>query len=385
VQRFYFDHNATTPVAPELLAILLPLLAEDFGNASSIHHYGQQARARLDQARRQTAALLGADAKEIVFTSGGTESDNLALFGVLRGRPDGPKHIVTSAIEHPAVLNACARLEREGVEVTYLSPSPEGLIDPDAVRRALRPHTLLISVMHVNNELGTVQPLADIARVAREAGVPVHSDGVQASGRIPVNVRELGVDLYSISAHKMYAPKGAGALYVRKDLALQPLQYGGRHEAQRRAGTENVPGCAALGWACENAPLDDMPRLAALRDRLESAVVARIPGVSVNGAGAPRAANTSNLRFDGIGGEAMVIALDLRGFAVSSGSACSSGAVEPSHVLLAIGLTKEQARSSVRISLGRSNTVEQVDGLVEAIAESVAHLRRLSPSVLAHA
>jgi cysteine desulfurase len=383
VRHFYFDHNATTPVAPELLTVFVPALTEDFGNASSIHYYGQEARARLDDARRQTATLLGADPREIVFTSGGTEADNLALFGTLR-RVSGPRHLITTAIEHPAVLNACAQLEREGVEVTYLAPSPQGLIDPGQVRRALRPSTCVISVMHVNNELGTVQPLAEIGAIAREAGVPFHSDGVQAAGRLPASVRDLGVDLYSMSAHKMYAPKGAGALYVRKGVELAPVQYGGRHEGQRRAGTENVPGCVALGWACEHPSIDDMPRLAVLRDHLEAAVLDRLPGVAVNGAGAPRAANTTNLRFDGIGGEAMVIALDLRGFAVSSGSACSSGAVEPSHVLLAIGLTPEQARASVRISLGRTNTAEQVDALVEAIVDSVVHLRRLSPSAVSH-
>jgi cysteine desulfurase len=377
VQRSYFDHNATTPVTQEVLEALMPVLAEDFGNASSIHQDGQRARQRLDVARRNMAALLGARDREIVFTSGGTESDNLAIFGVARGR-----HVVTTAIEHPAVLNACSQLE-----ATFVRPDSRGVVDPDDIRRAIRPDTALVSVVHVNNEIGTVQPITEIARVARDAGVAFHSDGVQAAGRIPIDVNALGVDLYSISAHKMYAPKGAGALFVRKGIALEPLLYGGRHEQQRRAGTENVPGCHALGVACKAAARDlatESARLAELRARLESRLLREVPDIRIVGADALRVPNTTNLLFDGIGGEAMVIALDIRGFAVSSGSACSSGAVEPSHVLLALGLTPEEARSSVRISLGRSNTAEQVDALVGAIAEAAAHLRRLSPTYAAH-
>ena len=377
MQRFYFDHNATTPVIQEVLEALMPVMADDFGNASSIHQDGQRARQRLDEARRMTAALLGTGEREIVFTSGGTEADNLAVFGTARRR-----HVVTTAIEHPAVLNACAQLD-----ATFIRPDANGVVDPDDVRRALRPDTGLVSVMHVNNETGTIQPVAEIARVAHEAGIAFHSDGVQAAGRLAVDVNALGVDLYSISAHKMYAPKGAGALYVRKGTMLAPMLFGGRHEQQRRAGTENVPGCYALGVASAIASRDaaaESARLAGLRDRLESGVLRRVPDVRVIGAAAPRVPNTTNLLFDGIGGEAMVIALDIRGFAVSSGSACSSGAVEPSHVLLALGLTREQARSSVRISIGRSNTAEQVEALVDAIAEAAAHLRRLSPTYAAH-
>jgi cysteine desulfurase len=388
VPRFYFDHNATTPVAQPILDVLLAVLVDDFGNASSIHYDGQRARHRLEQARRQVARLLGTDPKEIVFTSGGTEADNLAIFGVLRQPDRRGNHVVTSAIEHPAVLNACAELEREGVEVTYVRPDARGVVEPDAVQRALRADTVLVSIMHVNNELGTVQPLAEIAEIARSAGVLMHSDGVQAAGRLAVNMHDLGVDLYSISAHKMYAPKGAGALFVRNEVALQPIMYGGRHERQRRAGTENVPGCVALGGACEMAGQElalEAARISALRDRFEEGVRERLGrGVEVNGAGAPRIANTTNLQLQGIGGDAIVIALDLKGFSISTGSACSSGAVEPSHVLTAIGLRPDQARSSVRISLGRMNTVEQVDALIDAFAEVAAHLRRLSPVSVAY-
>jgi cysteine desulfurase len=375
VDRFYFDHNATTPVSPEVLDAFTAALAEVYGNASSIHHYGQVAKKRLEEARREVAALLNADPAGIIFVSGGTEADNLAVFGAVRASGKPARHVVTTAIEHPAVLNACAQLVREGVEVTYVRPSPGGIVDPDDVRRAVRPGTVLVSVMHANNELGTVQPVAEIARIARESGALMHSDGVQAAARIPVDVQALGIDLYSITGHKFSAPKGIGALFVRQGVRLTPLQYGGHHERDFRAGTENVPGAVALGCA---AKLTDGP--AALRDRLERGILARVPATAVNGAGAPRTPNTSNIRFDGVNGEAMLIALDLRGFAVSSGAACSSGAAEPSHVLTAIGLTREQARSSLRFSLGRGNDEAQVDALVEAVAESAAHLRRLSPA-----
>ncbi|HVW08181.1 MAG TPA: cysteine desulfurase family protein [Bryobacteraceae bacterium] len=379
MQHFYFDHNAASPVAPEVLRDLTDAMAEVFGNASSIHHFGQAAKRRLEAARRRVAARLGCSDREIVFTSGGTESDNLAIFGVARGGG----HIVTTSIEHPAVLNACAQLEREGVEVTWLPVSFDGRVDAEDVRRALRPNTALISAMHVNNETGVLQPVAEIAQVARAAGIPFHSDGVQAGGRIPVNVRDLGIDLYSISGHKFGAPKGVGVLYVRKGVDLAPLLHGGRHERSRRAGTENVVGAGALARAMELT--FEWETLAALRDRLEAGILERVPGTTVNGNRAYRAPNTSNIRFEAIEGEAMVIALDLRGYAVSSGSACSSGAVEPSHVLLAMGLSPDEARSSVRFSLGPGNTAEQVDGLVEAVADSAAHLRRISPVALSSA
>ena len=388
MERYYFDHNATTPVSPEVIQTMLGCLAEVYGNASSIHHFGQMAKQRLELARRQTAALANCQPQEIVFTSGGTEADNLALFGVVRHAKRPQRHMVATAIEHPAVLNACAQLEREGVEVTYVRVGASGVVDPDDIRRAVRPSTLLVSVMHANNELGTVQPIAEIARITREGGMYLHSDGVQALGKIPVDVQNLGVDLYSISGHKIYSPKGLGALFVRKGTRIDPILFGGHHERERRPGTENVPGAVALGCAAEVAARDLASQgadLAGLRDCLENGILARIPGTGVNGARQHRTPNTSNIYFDGIDGEALVIALDLHGFAVSTGAACSSGAVEPSHVLTAIGLTPERARSSIRFSLGRSNSREQVDALTHAVEDAVRHLRKISPVVHAHA
>lgn len=374
--RFYFDHNATTSVSPEVREALGAALCEVYGNASSVHREGQQARHLLDAARAQVAALVGGAPREIVFTSGGTEAANLALFGVLRGCAGA--HLVTTAIEHPAVLNAARELEKEGVAVTFVAPDGAGVVSRSSVAQAIRPETALVSVMHANNETGIIQPVAEIAAIARERGILMHSDGVQAAGKIPVDAAALGVDLYSISGHKFHAPKGIGALWVRAGVKLRAMQFGGRHEAGRRAGTENVPGAVAMGVAAST--VRPAAGTGLLRGRLEAAVSARIAGVVINGAGAPRLPNTSNICFHGIEGEAVVIALDLKGFAISSGSACSSGAVEPSHVLLAMGQTPEQARSSVRISLGEGNTAGQVDLLVEALEAAVAHLRRLSPA-----
>ncbi|MFN7922947.1 MAG: cysteine desulfurase family protein [Bryobacteraceae bacterium] len=375
VTRYYFDHNATGPVHPEVAEVFASAMRETFGNASSVHREGQAARQRIERAREQVAAFLGCSVKEVVFTSGGTESDNLAIFGVAR-RTAERRHVITTAIEHPAVLNTCAQLEREGVEVTYVQPLRSGVVDPEAVRRQLRPHTVLVSVMHANNETGVMQPVNEIGAIARNAGILFHSDGVQAAGKVPLRLADAPIDLYSISGHKFGAPKGVGALFVRSGVELQPTQFGGKHERSRRAGTENVPGIIALGAACTVPHEQDV---SALRDRLEQGILSRVRDATVSGAGADRLPNTSNIRFDGIEGEAVVISLDLKGFAVSSGSACSSGAVEPSHVLLAMGLTPEQAKSSVRFSLGPGNTVEQVDRLVEAVEQSVTHLRRISP------
>jgi len=373
VQRYYFDHNATTPVSPEVLEAMMPLMTDVYGNASSIHHFGQRARQALDQARRNVATLLGAIPEEIVFTSGGTEADNLALFGIAR---DG--HAITTTVEHPAVLSAASQLG----SVTLVPVDGRGVVDPEAILKAIRKDTRLISVMHANNELGVIQPVEEIAKIARDAGVAFHSDGVQAAGKVPVNVPKLGAQLYSISGHKFYGPKGVGALYVKKGMALRALVYGGHQERDRRAGTENVAGAVGLGraaqWIVEYGS-DERTRVEGLRDRLEQGILDRVPDSYVNGAGAKRVPNTSNVRFDGIDTEPLLIALDLKGFAVSSGSACSSGAAEPSHVLKAIGLTAEQARSSLRFSLGRSNTVEQVDALIDAVVESVARLRKLAP------
>lgn len=354
---------------------MLPVMTEVYGNASSIHHFGQTARKMLDDARKQVAGMLGAEPQEIVFTSGGTEADNLAILGVASGTAG---HVVTTTFEHPAVLAAAGQLDH-----TLVPVDAHGMVDPDAIRRALRPETKVISVMHANNEVGTIQPIAEIAQIAAEAGVLMHSDGVQAVGKLPVNVAELGVGLYAISGHKIGAPKGVGALYVRKGVALRPMMFGGRHERERRAGTENVAGIVALGraaeWLADEGDAETR-RQGALRDRLERSILDRIPDTRVNGAGSRRVTNTTNIRFEGIDSDALLIALDLTGFAVSSGAACSSGAPEPSHVLLAMGLNRLEARSSIRFSLGRSNTIEQVDALVEALVDSVAHLRKLAPA-----
>lgn len=361
----YFDHNATTPIAPEVLETLARVQAEVFGNPSSIHTWGQQARKEVESARAAVARMLGCAPKEVVFTSGGTEADNLAVLGA----PEG--HVITTAIEHPAVLEA-ARLR--GADLVRVDG--QGRVDPDDVRRALRPDTVLISVMHANNETGVLQPLEEIAAVAREAGVLLHSDGVQAAGRMGVDVKALGVDLYSMSGHKLYAPKGVGALYVREGVKLEARQVGGRHERERRAGTENVPGIAALGAAAS------LPRaeLAPLRDRLEEIVLERIPDVIIHGRGAPRVPNTTNMALLGVEAEALLIALDLAGFAVSTGAACSSGATRPSHVLEAMGVPPAVSKASIRISLGRGNTLEDVEALAAALEKAVARLRKLSPA-----
>ncbi len=377
----YLDHNSTTPVDPRVLAAMLPYLAENFGNANSIHSSGQRARAAVDAARQSVAELLGAKASEIVFTCGGTEADNLAIFGIVNPCDQPRKHVVTTAIEHHAVLNTAQALEKQGVDVTYVPVNREGLVDPDDIREAIRPETVLISVMLANNEIGTIQPVAEIGRIAAEEDIYFHCDAVQAAGKMRVDVKELGVDLLSISGHKLYAPKGVGALFVRTGTELGPMFFGGHHERDRRPGTENVPGIVGLGKAVELAMqnLDaDVVRLAALRDRFENALLA-LPGVRVNGSVRERAPNTSNLSFEAAGGEALVIALDLQGVMCSSGAACSSGAVEPSHVLTAMGLTPEQARSSLRFSLGRPTTEHEIDEAIRIIPPVVERLRALSP------
>ena len=381
MQHFYFDHNATTPVAPEVMETMVSCLGQVYGNASSIHHFGQAAKQKLETARRQLAAFIHANPADLIFTSGGTEADNMAILGVARAAAGPQRHIITTAIEHPAVISACQQLEKEGVALTRLRVGASGVVQPDDLDRAIRPGTVLVSIMHANNEIGTVQPIAEIARITRSHGIPLHVDGVQALGKISVDVETLGADLYSMSGHKLYAPKGVGALWVRKGTRLAPITFGGHHERDRRPGTENVPGIVSLGAAAELAGRSlaaDCERLSALRDRFETAVLERISGSGVNGARWNRVPNTSNIYFDGVDGEALVIALDLRGFAVSTGAACSSGALTPSHVLTAIGLSSDRARASMRFSLGRSNTAQQVDALVEALEASVAHLRRIS-------
>jgi cysteine desulfurase len=380
--RIYLDHNATTPVDPAVLDAMLPYFAETFGNASSIHSPGQRARGAVDSARASVAALLGAKPSEIVFTSGGTESDNLALFGVAAASQEPRKHIITTAIEHHAVLNAAQALEKLGVEVTYIPISREGIVDPEYIRRALKPETILISVMHANNELGTIQPIEEIGDIAAAADVWFHCDAVQTAGKLPLDVNCLAVDLLSISAHKIYGPKGVGALYVRSGTPLEPQFHGGHHERDRRPGTENVPGIVGLGKAADLARKNlqaDSASIATLRDRLEDALLATCGDARVNGNRALRVANTSNVSFHAAGGEALVIALDLQGIACSTGAACSSGAVGPSHVLMAIGLSPDEARSSLRFSLGRTTTSEEIDQIIALIPRAVERLRALSP------
>jgi cysteine desulfurase len=378
MRRVYMDANATTPLLPEVFDAMRPYFIEQFGNASSIHQQGQQARAAVDHAREQVAKLLNGRSSEIVFTSGGTESDNLALFGVVKSG----EHLITTAIEHHAVLHAAQEMEKRGVAVTFLPCTSSGLIEPSTLEAALQPNTRLVSVMLANNETGTIQPIAELARIAKTAGALFHTDAVQAAGKLPLDLKgELkDVDLLTISGHKMYAPQGTGILFVRRSVRLAPLFHGGTHERQRRAGTENLPGIVALGKAAEIAAGFDPSGIAALRDRLEQTLLREIDGCGVNGAGTPRVANTTNLYFDHVEAEALVIALDLKGLSVSGGSACQSGATEPSHVLTAMGLSPARARASIRFSLSKLTTADDVDFALSLIPDAVARLRRLSPA-----
>ena len=379
MHRVYLDNNATTPVLPEVFEAMRPYFGERFGNASSIHHHGQETRAAVEDARESVADLLGCSASEIVFTSGGTESDNLAVAGWVAAGD----HVITSSIEHHAVLHACKHLEKLGCEVTILPVDGRGLIDPSDVRRALRPNTKLVSVMMANNETGVLQPVEEIGKIASEASVLFHTDAVQAATKVPIKVRQIGCDALSISGHKIHAPQGVGALYVKKGTRIQPLFHGGRHERSRRAGTENVPGIVALGKAAELATeglnRGDGQKMAAKRDRLEQAILAQVDEAGVNGEGAARVPNTTNIHFDHIEGESLVIALDLKGLAVSTGAACSSGAIEPSHVLVAMGLRPDQARASIRFSLGKQTTESEIDFALALVPETVARLRAISP------
>jgi len=384
--RVYLDYNATTPVAPAVLEAMLPFLSDNFGNAGSVHTPGQRARAAVDAARESVAALICAKPGEIVFTSGGTEADNLALFGSVAASAKPRKHIITTAIEHHAILHSCEELERQGVEVTVVpvgqSGNSQGIVDPEDIRRALRPETILISAMHANNELGVIQPIEEIGRIATAAGVRFHCDAVQSAGKVPLDVNCLGVDLLSISAHKFCGPKGVGALYVRSGTPLAPRFFGGHAERDRRPGTENVPGIVGIGKAAELARTllaEDSARIGALRDRLEMALLERIPAARVNGDRSHRVPNTTNMSFPGAGGEALLISLDLQGIACSTGAACSSGSTEPSHVLLAAGLSRDDARSSLRFSLGRPTTAEEIDCAISVIPSVVERIRALSP------
>jgi cysteine desulfurase len=380
--RLYLDHNATTPVAPAVADAVARTLGEEFGNPSSVHHFGQRAKAALDEARSTVALLIGAEPSEVVFTSGGTESDNLALRGAAEAlEPTGRRHLVASAIEHEAVLNTVKALARRGWSATLLPVGASGIVEVSALEAAITPQTAIVSVMHANNEIGTVQPVAALAAVARRHGALMHTDAVQSAGKIPVRVGDLGVDLLTLSAHKCSGPKGAGALWIRRGTRMTAILTGGRHERNRRAGTENVPALVGFGVAAALAreKLEgEAARLGALRDRLEEGVLASVPGTAVNGAREPRVPNTTNISFEGVEAESLLIALDLEGIAVSTGSACSSGTLEPSHVLRAMGLPPHRAQSSIRFSLGATTTAFEIDRVLELLPGAVAKLRQLT-------
>jgi cysteine desulfurase len=380
--RAYFDHNATTPVDPAVLEVVVRTLRDDFGNASSVHHFGQRAKAVLDDARTAVSRLLGGEPSEVVFTSGGTESDNFALRGAGEAlEPTGRKHLIATTIEHEAVLVTLKALARRGWKTTLLPVGPTGIVSPDALRDAITPDTAVVSVMHANNEIGTIQPIAELAEIAHAHGALFHTDAVQSAGKIRVDVRALGPDLVSISGHKFYGPKGAGALWIRRGTRIAAILTGGKHERSRRAGTENVAGIAGLGAAAQLAikKLDaEAKRLGALRDRLEAEVMAIVPGTVVNGARTPRVPNTTNISFEGIEAESLLIALDLEGIAVSTGSACSSGTLEPSHVLRAMGFPPHRTQNSIRISLGAGNTDDEVDEFLEKLPKVVGKLRMVT-------
>jgi cysteine desulfurase len=388
MRHIYMDANATTPLLPEVFEAMRPFYMEHYGNASSIHQHGQHARAAVDHARDSVAHLLHCRASEIVFTSGGTESDNLALFGILQPDATGQKpHLITTSIEHDAILRAAEALEKN-IEVSFLPSNPQGLIEPAALAAAIRSNTRLVSVMFANNETGVIQPIAELAAIAHQAGALFHTDAVQAAGKLALDLSPRGplkdVDLLTLSGHKIHAPKGVGVLFVRRSVRLSPMMHGGSHERQRRAGTENVAGIVGIGKAAELAgqwlAADGPAQLAALRDRLEQGILAQVDEAGINGAGAPRVANTTNLYFDHVEAEALVIALDLKGLSISGGSACQSGATEPSHVLTAMGLSPARARASIRFSLSKLTTEEEIDEALKLIPSAVARLRELSPA-----
>ncbi len=375
------DHSATTPVDPQVLQAMLPYFSERFGNASSLHSFGLEAKEALEEAREKVAALLGAKAGEIVFTSGGTESDNLALKGIARKNRERGKHIITTSFEHPAVLETCRALGKEGFEVTYLPVNAGGLVDPAAVEAAIRPDTILISVMHANNEIGTIQPIEEIGRIAAERDIYLHTDAVQSAGKIPVDVDAMGVDLLSISAHKLYGPKGVGALYIRRGSNIASIVQGGGHELGLRSGTENIPGIVGLGRAaqlCLERMEEDGRRLSSLSSRLAGDVLQRVKESWINGSMKRRLPGSLNFGFKYVEGESLLLFLDSRGVAVSTGSACSSHKLEPSHVLLSLGLPHELCHGSLRITMGRSNTAEEVDYVADCIVEAVERFRGMS-------
>jgi cysteine desulfurase len=382
MRRLYLDHAATTPTHPEVVKAMLPFLTDAFGNPASIYSYGQEARGAIEEARIKVAELIGARSEEIVFTSGGTEADNFALKGITYASEHKGNHVITTSIEHHAVLEVAKFLEKKGLRITYLPVDKYGLVDPDNVKKAITDKTILISIMHANNEVGTIQPVKEIGEIAREAGIHFHSDAVQTVGHIPVNVDKLKVDLLSISAHKLYGPKGVGALYIRKGTKLVSFVHGGEQEKRRRAGTENVPGIVGLGKAVELAGQEmnkEMERLAGLRDKLVKGLLATIDHVRLNGHPTRRLPNNVNVSVDFVEGESMLLNLDLESICASTGSACSSASLEPSHVLLALGLSPEQAHGSLRFTLGRENTEADIEQVLEVLPGIVAKLRAMSP------
>jgi cysteine desulfurase len=380
--RVYFDYNATTPLAPGVVDTVIAATRDLFGNASSVHYYGQQAKAALDEARSAVATLIGAEPSEVVFTAGGTESDNFAIRGAAETlEQTGRRHLIASAIEHEAVLNTLKALGRRGWRTTLLPVDQTGIVSPDRVRELITDDTAIVSVMHANNEIGTIQPIAELAAMAHAHGALMHTDAVQSTGKIPVDIRTLGVDLLSLSAHKFNGPKGTGALWIKRGTRMQPLLTGGRHERNRRAGTENVPAIIGMGVAARLAAakmIEEGRRVEALRNRLEDAILRTIPGTAVNGARQPRVPNTTNISFDRVEAESLLIALDLEGIAVSTGSACSSGTLEPSHVLRAMGLPPHRTQNSLRFSLGMFSTEEEVDRVVAVLPGLVEKLRALT-------
>lgn len=383
MRRVYLDHSATTPVRPEVLEAMLPFLKDEaFGNPSTVYSYGREAKKALEEAREKVANLIGARPEEIFFTSGGTEADNLALIGTAAANEKKGRHIITSSIEHHAVLHTAQYLLRHGFKVTFLPVTPEGLVRVEDVEKAITDETILISVMHVNNEVGTIQPIKEIGKLARERGIIFHTDAVQSVGKLPVNVDELGVDLLSASGHKIYGPKGIGCLYIRKGTKINPILYGGAQERKRRPGTENMPGIVGFGRAAELAGQElesEMERLQALRDKLIDGILTRIEDVQLNGDPRQRVATNANFSFRYCEGESILLSLDMKGICASSGSACTSGSLDPSHVLLAMGIPHEVAHGSVRMTLGRENTEEDIDYVLEVMPEIVARLRSMSP------
>lgn len=382
MKRIYMDHSATTPVHPAVLEAMLPYFTKNFGNASSVHSFGRDAKNAIEEAREKIADFVGAQPNEIIFTSGGTESDNFAIEGVAFENSKKGNHIITSVIEHHAVLNTCKHLESHGFQVSYVSVDEHGIVDLDHLKSLIRDETILITIMHANNEIGTIEPISEISAIAKENGIIFHTDAVQSVGKVPVNVNDLGVDLMTMSAHKIYGPKGIGALYIRKGTKIEPLIRGGHHERNRRAGTENVPSIVGFGKAVEVASADmkqESKRMWELTERLKDGLFEKIEYVYENSHPTKRVPNIINLSFDYVEGESIILNLDIKGVAASTGSACTSGSLEPSHVLTALGLCASTAQGAVRFSLGRDNTIEDVDYIIDIMPEIINKLRQMSP------